>query len=145
MAEGIILTGPYLPAFGTDTCFYLVSVGAAAIRLGGPGGLLTVPEHRDRLYDAGPNAGLVTRPYRHMFIQVPKAAANPIYFTNDNNTAPVVGGPGGELQPGLIYKFENAGQHMLRAGMTGDYPTNAGTAFQFIAAAATNMLVWFND
>jgi hypothetical protein len=66
-------------------------------------------------------------------------------MTWDNNTAPVVGGPGLEMEPGTIYKFENAGVSLLRVNSGGIYPVNANTAFQLIATTNTSLLVTFCD
>jgi hypothetical protein len=110
------------------------------------GTLLTVPTLVDDMYaiSSGPGA-LKTRPPYHAIFQVPVAAANPVYFTWDNNTAPVVGGPGFELLPGLTIRFENAGVSLLRPKATGTYQVNALTAIQFIATAATVLLVHFSE
>lgn len=83
----------------------------------------------------------------HVLFQVPIAAANPVYCTWDNNTAPVVGGPGLEFEPGTIYKFENAGATLMIVGgrSTGIYRCDPKTAFQFIATANTVMNVAFSD
>jgi len=101
--------------------------------------------------------GLITAAQRlrapfHMYVQVPVAAANPVYVTWDNNTAPVVGGPGLELEPGTIYQFGNCGPtcfpYALVTGSgkaSGIYQVNAGGAFQFIAVAATVLLITFTD
>ncbi len=149
MAEGKILTSGYLPAFvATDTLFFSAAVGAVAARLGGAGGLIAVPQHLDTsVWPDGikPDGTPVFRPYRHLFLQVPAGAANTVWVTFDNTTAPVVGGPGMEMLPGVVYKFENAGDVMLRPNATGNYLVNAGTAFQFIATAATNLNIFFAD
>lgn len=148
MAEGKVLAATYLPAFGTQVVDFQVAVPAVAARLGT---LITVPVHRDRLYDANmgsqgtPGPGNVTRPYRHVFFEVPSTAANTVWMTFSNNTAPVVGGPGMELQKGVVYTFENAGDSLLRPATAGDYPVDVGTAFQLIATALTNISVWFAD
>lgn len=85
-------------------------------------------------------------PY-HVLFTVPAAAANPIYVTWDNNTAPVVNGPGMEMVPGITYKFESAGPSLMIPGgkSVGLYQVNAKTAFQFIATANTVMQVSFSD
>lgn len=139
MAEGKVLAATYLPSFGGQVVDFQVAVGAVAARLGT---LITVPVHTDRLY---PSGSTVTRPYRHVFFQVPSTAANTVWLTFSNVTAPVVGGPGMELQKGVVYTFENAGDSLLRPQTVGDYPVDAGTAFQLIAAAPTNISVWFAD
>ncbi len=149
MAEGKILTSGYLPAFvATDTLFFSAAVGAVAARLGGAGGLIAVPQHLDTsIYPDGikPDGTPVFRPYRHVFFQVPAGAANTVWMTWDNNTVPVVGGPGMELELGVIYRFENAGDALLRPNATPNYLVNAGTAFQLIAAAGTAVNVFFAD
>ena len=139
---GKVLTAGYTPGFGTQTCFFKASITNAAQRLGT---ILTVPVHGDRLYDATQLAGTKTTPYNHVFFQVPSTAANTVWLSWDNNTAPVVGGPGMELQIGVVYPFEFAGDMLLRPNAVGDYLVNAGTAFQLIAAAGTFCNIWFCD
>lgn len=136
------LTSGYLPAFGTQVVDFAVTVPIVAARLGT---LITVPIHVDRMASASQDAGTRTRPYRHVFFQVPSSAANTVWMTFSNNTAPVVGSPGMELQKGIVYKFENAGDALLKPQTAGDYPVNAGTAFQLIASAETIISVWFAD
>jgi hypothetical protein len=99
----------------------------------------------DRLYDASKTSVPVTRPYNHVFFQVPSSAANTVWLTWDNNTAPVVGGPGMELEIGVVYPFEFAGDVLLRPNAAGDYLVNAGTAFLLIASGNTTCNVWFAD
>jgi hypothetical protein len=87
-------------------------------------------------------------PY-HLILTVPVAAANPIYVTWDNNTAPVAtpGGPGMEMLAGLTYEFENAGPSLMiwNGKGAGIYQCNTKTAFQFIATGNTLMTVTFSD
>lgn len=89
--------------------------------------------------------GQPPRPPRHLQIQVPAAAANPIYVTIDNNSAPVVGGPGYEIVAGGQLKLELAGDGLLATKTGGDYPVAAGSAIQLIATAATAVLVNFAE
>lgn len=89
--------------------------------------------------------GKAARPPRHVQIQVPAAAANPIYVTIDNNTAPVVGGPGYEIVAGGQLKLELAGDGLLATKVGGDYPVAAGSAIQLIATANTAVLVNFAE
>lgn len=137
-----ILTAPYQPAdrAGNTFCFKVTTAINTAQRLGT---LLTVPTIPIEEYQpAQPN---LVRPPNHVWIQVPQAAANPVYMTPDNNTAPVVGGPGIELVAGSVLKLELAGETFLRPKAAGDHPVNALTALQFIATAATVLIVTFFD
>jgi hypothetical protein len=113
------------------------------------GTLVTIPAVLDEAFGGGPQRGVKTRPPNHLLIQVPAGAANPVYMTFDNNTAPVVGGPGIELEPGTIYKFEEAGESLLRGGIKfGDqasFTVNSLSAMQFIATAATVINFHFSD
>lgn len=150
-----VLTSAFYPAYGSETLCYKVSVPNAATRLGtllvtagsafANGIPLIVDEIMGRTM-ANQNAPDKKRPPWHVLFQVPAAAANPVYVTWDNNTAPVVGGPGLELQNnGTIYVFENSGISLLRATNSGNYQVNALSSFLFIATAATDLLVTFTD
>jgi hypothetical protein len=145
----------YLPSYDGTTHFFKATVTNVATRLAD---LVAIPSLLDETYmgSAASATGKtipVTRPPYHVFFQVPSAAANPVYMTWDNVTTPVVGGPGVELNVGVILKMENAGDVLLRPSyqMIGGYsPTarylvNAKTAFQFVATANTSLLVWFTD
>lgn len=143
-----ILTSGYQAGYGTETNCFKVTVTNSALRLKdlitNAGG--TMPNYTNELYTASQgDAAQIGRPPWHVIFQVPQAAANPVYCTWDNNTAPVVGGPGLEFEPGVIYRFENAGNNLLRVRSAGIYQVNAKTAFQFIATASTSMLVTFSD
>jgi hypothetical protein len=135
----------YLPAYKAGLTLHVVAaVTGAAARLGA---LVTIPIFPDERYTFSSGPTLLRCPY-HIIFQVPAAAANPVYLTWDNNTAPVVGGPGLELEQGQVYKFENAGVNLVfcpGSASKGFYPFNANSAFQVIATAATNLLVNFTD
>jgi hypothetical protein len=141
----------YQPAYGSSTIqFFKVTVTNAATRLKtlitAAGG--TWPTIPDDTFNTNMSVPTNLRMPQHVFFQVPIAAANPVYLTWDNNTAPVVGGPGMELETGTIYKFENAwnGRLLTVLGSSaGNYQVNIGSAFQFIATANTTLLVWFSD
>ena len=152
------LTAGYCPAHDTAgagaTMHFKATTGVATVqRLGTL--VSPMPAIVDDMFTAsqGVSGGLSanpvnlpkTRPPFHVIFQVPAGAANPVYFTWDNNTAPVVGGPGYELNPGQSIKFENAGLNLLRPKSAGFYQVNALTAIQFIAVAATVILVNFSD
>ena len=113
------------------------------------GTLAPIPAPLDEAFGGGAQRGVKTRPPNHLLIQVPIGAANPVYMTFDNNTAPVVGGPGLELEPGTIYKFEEAGESLLRGGIKfGDqapFTVDALGAMQFIAVAATVINFHYSD
>lgn len=148
-----ILTSGYAPSPDSTVFAFKVTVTNAATRLKDlittAGG--TWPLVENTLYQqAGADSPLQSnavqqRPPWHVMFQVIAAAANPVYCTWDNNTAPVVGGPGAEFEPGVIYRFENAGVKLLRAQASGLYLVNAKSAFQFIATGNTTMLVTFSD
>jgi len=153
----VVFTGAYMPAHdpvGGRAPTHHFKVTTAVNTVQRLGTLLTVPAIVDDMWTAsqgapggsGVTAGLpITRPPEHVIFQVPAAAANPIYMTWDNNTAPVVGGPGYELLAGQSVKFENAGLSLLRPQSSGIHQVNSLTAFQFIATAATVLLVHFSD
>jgi hypothetical protein len=82
---------------------------------------------------------------RHLILQVPAAAANPVYVTWDNNTAPVVGGPGAEIVPGGQMAMELAGDACLAQKGGPYYPVAAGSAIQLIATANTPVLANFSE
>lgn len=130
-------SGPYKPAgSSTDIWSFLVTVTTVATRL------------YDLIVTAGGTiptvAGRGGRYPDHVRFQVPAAAANPVYMTSDNNTAPVVGGPGDELNPGVVWKFDLANS-LLTPQTDTEFPTDAKSAFQFIAAGNTSLLVTFAD
>lgn len=135
----------YLPAYKAGfTNFVKGTETNAAQRLNAIAAIPRIPDER-YTWSSGPQ--LLRAPY-HVLLQVPAGAANPVYITWDNNTAPVVGGPGLELEQGTIYKFENAGVNLLYSPTSATqtlYPFNAGSAFQLIAAANTTILVAYSD
>lgn len=128
------LTSEYLPAYAAGiTHHFKANVTNAAQRLGA---IITIPLFTDESTSLNQVPSL--RPPWHLIIQLPASAANPIYITWDNNTAPVVGGPGYELNPGQWVKFEHAGTHLLRGpNARGAYPVASGSALQLIGTAAT--------
>ena len=137
-----VLSSEYLPAYAAGiTHHFKADVTNAAQRLGA---IITIPLFADESQTLGRGG---RRPPWHLIIQLPAAAANPIYITWDNNTAPVVGGPGFELNPGASVKFEHAGTHLLRGQANGGaYPVNAASAIQLIGtAAATATLFHFSE
>ena len=142
------LTAPYKTSYlaaaaGSVQATYAfkVTVGNASARLGA---LLTLPQVIDERTTGSQVQRL--RPPLHVIFQVDPAAANPVWLTSDNVTAPVVGGPGVALTPGTIVKYENAGLHLLQTSSTeARHPVNAGTAFQLIATANTSLNVTFSD
>jgi hypothetical protein len=146
----------YLPSYDGQAMFFVATTAVnTSQRLGD---LVTVPVLADETYSGSmansPTGKTLpaTRPPHHFFIQVP-SVGSVAYLTWDNVTTPVVGGPGMELEPGIIYKFENSGDVLLRGGYkmtdgtspTARYQVNAKTAFQIIAAGATVLLIWFSD
>jgi hypothetical protein len=150
-----ILTAAYQSAYGSETLCYVVTVPNTATRLGTllvtagssfTNGIPLIPDEIFGTNEPTANAVPKFRPPWHVMFQVPAGAANAIYCTWDNNTAPVVGGPGLEFENnGTIYLFENAGVTMLRRKASGIYQVNALSAFQFIATADTSMIVTFSD
>lgn len=136
------LTSAYRPSYDTTGLVFKCATGAAAARLTDMLGV-AVPTHPDDS-DIGPGSGPRTVLYRHMIIKADPANTGPIYWSADNNTAPVVGGPGIPLAAGEALKFENC-QELLRPRASGPYPVNAKTAFQFISAAAQVLHVHFFD
>lgn len=140
----------YQPAYSSGlTLSFKVTVTNAAQRLVTIIGAANWPTYPDDQWNSSATASNKRRAPNHVLFEVPIAAANPVYLTWDNNTAPVVGGPGLELQPGTVYKFENAwASGLLTDGVNaraGKWPVNALSAFQFIAAANTTLLVTFTD
>ena len=138
----------YMPALTAGvTLNYKITVTNVATRLGTLIGGSGIPLVQDLRWQMSPQP--INRAPYHVLFEVPQAAANPVYVTWDNNTAPVVGGPGLELEQGIIYKFENAGPALLYnptpSGSLAFYPFNAASAFQFIATANTSLLVAFSD
>lgn len=157
-ATAVVLAAglPYQPSYDGSAYFFKATTGVATVqRLGD---LITVPSIVDETYTASmansPTGKTqpIMRPPHHFFCQLLFTAANAVYLTWDNVTAPAVGGPGMEMQLGAIYKFENAGDVLLRGGYkmqsidgSAKYAVDAKTAFQFIAVAATDILLWFSD
>lgn len=142
----------HLPAYGAGTQFFKVTtaVNTAQRVVGGLIAAASFPWITDEMTTFDQPQRL--RAPFHMYVQVPVTAANPVYVTWDNNTAPVVGGPGLELEPGTLYQFGNCGPtcfpYQLVTGSgkpAGIYQVNAGGAFQFIAVAATVLLIAFTD
>src|SRR5271169_5598906 len=135
---GPIFTGlgaGFMPAYAPSglgsVCSIKVTVTNAATRLQDlvttAGGVMpTIPDERYTWEQPVP----LRLPY-HLILTVPVAAANPIYVTWDNNTAPVAapGGPGVELLPGMSYDFENAGPSLMPVGgkSAGIYQVNTKT------------------
>jgi hypothetical protein len=113
------------------------------------GTLSAVPAIPDEAFGGGSMRGINTRPPNHLWITVPIAAANPIYITTDNNTAPVVGGPGIELVPGATLKIDSGFEIFLEGGKKyGDvapFTVNALSAIQIIATGATVVLLNYFD
>lgn len=141
------LTSGYHPAYQGETLYFKLTVTNAATRLGTLIGGSGIPLIVDEMW-TGPISNVPAvkkRPPWHVFFQVVAAAANPVYMTFDNVTAPVVGGPGMELEPGTIYKFESAGESLLRLNSGGIYPCPVTSAFQLIAVGNTVMNCWFAD
>jgi hypothetical protein len=135
------------PAYGLEALFFKVTTGNnIAQRLATllPGGV--IPLITDEAF-TGPSAPLAvgTRPLNHCFIQNSNANATTLFVTWDNNTAPVVGGPGREVQPGQILELWNAGVTLLRPRSVGIYQVNNLTAIQLISAAAIPLQIWFCD
>lgn len=140
----------YMPSWGAELRHFKVTVTGVATRLAdlitNAGG--TLPLITDENYTSpGQSPPMPSRWPEHVIFQVPIAAANSVYVTWDNNTTPVVGGPGAELAPGATWKFESAAAALMLAKgkTTGIYQVNVKTAFQFIATAETVMLVSFSD
>ncbi len=147
----------YLPSYDGSHYFFKATTAVnTAQRLGD---LITVPSVPDETYLASmansPTGkhSPAARPPFHFFVQVAMAAGNTVTMTWDNVTTPVVGGPGMEMEQGVVYEFENAGEVLLKGGyqmlngvnQTPRYVVNAKTAFQFIAIAATDLNLWFSD
>lgn len=113
------------------------------------GTLSAVPAVPDEAFGASQARGTATRPPNHLWIQVPAGAANPIYVSTDNNTAPVVGGPGIEVNPGSTLKLDAAGEILLRGskpfGDVAPFTVNSLSAIQIIATAATAVLLHYFD
>ncbi len=142
------LTAEYLPAYSSSIAALHVKVTTGAGVAQRLGTLNATPQIPDDTQTASTSVGTVrSRAPWHLIIQVPAAAANPVYITWDNNTAPVVGGPGFELNPGGTLKFENAGCGIMHNSIPsgGAYPINSLSAIQVIAVAATNLLLSYSD
>jgi len=142
----------YMPAYGSGVQSFKATITNAAQRLITIIGAANFPWVVDEMFtysepgSSGPT-GVKRRAPFHVLFQVPIAAANPVYMTWDNNTTPVVGGPGLELEQGTVYQFGNAGPSlMIDGGKTaGFYQVSNLTAFQLIAAANTTCLITFTD
>jgi hypothetical protein len=139
----ITYDAPFEVAPASTTYAFSVTVTNAAKRLGGAGGLLTIPSVPDeRASLANPQR---YRPPRHLILGNPSTNANSIWFTWDNNTAPAVGGPGFELAAGMQVQFEVVGDTFYSHGPGDKIAINAGSALQFIATANTTLNVTFSD
>ena len=136
----------HMPAYGSQTNFFKLTVTNAAQRLVTIVGAANMPWVTDEMTTFS-TSGPKLRPPFHLYLEVPQAAANPVYITWDNNTAPVVGGPGLELEPGTIYQFGNAGPTLIPYGgkTNGPYVVNSLSAIQLIATANTTLLAAFTD
>lgn len=142
------LGGAYYPAPNGETMMFKVTVTNTATRLGT---LITLPSI-DNVESGGGTYPFTLppgkRPPHHVFFQVPSAAAAKVYLSVDNVTTPVAGdgGPGIELQPGVVYPFENAGPLLSNPGAGKPYQINASSAFQLVATTASQVIsVWFQD
>jgi len=141
------ITGPYLPAPNGEALAFNITVTNASARLAAllPGAIIPTirnPE-ADPQKTGDPSAGVKPN---HMFIQVPVGATNKVYITWDNVTVPVAvdGGPGFELQPGVVYPFENARNLLTAVSGAAYYNVNAGSAFQIISKTGNQAVsVWF--
>ena len=118
-----VFTGPYTAGPGSVTLAFKVTVTNAAQRLGTL--VTTLPTDSTGKFP------------KHIILQVPAAAANPVYVTADNTTAPVVGGPGLEISAGQSLRLDN------ELALIQDANVNALTAIQVIATGNTTMLVHF--
>lgn len=135
------LTAEYLPAYGSQTLHAKVTTAVNTVQRLGT--LNTTPQIPDETHTLVSGA-TPTRPPWHLILQVPLSAANPVYLTWDNNTAPVVGGPGFELAPGATLKFEHA-EALLSPKSGAPYVVNALSSIQVIAVAATALLITYTD
>jgi hypothetical protein len=128
---------------------YSFKVTTAVNTLQRLGTLLTIPAVPDEIFGGGQMRGITTRPPNHVEIGVPVGASQSVWVTIDNNTAPVVGGPGIEIPIGTSRVFEGAGEILLQSGKKfGDvapFTVNALTAFQIIALLATAINITFYD
>ena len=148
-----VFTGGYHPSYAGEQLIWKVTVTNAATLLGDlliTAGATTpgIPQIKDEIFATAPQTNPVpkTRPPWHVMFQVPAGAANPVYASWDlGSAAPVVGGPGMEFEPGTVYKFEQAGESLLRVNSGGIYPVTNKSSFKFIATANTSMLVIFSD
>lgn len=141
------LSAEYQSAYNASlTLHYKVTTGVAtAQRLATLQAVPQVPDERYLISNMVDNTRRFRPPW-HLLIQVPAAAANPIYITWDNNTAPVVGGPGLEIGPGGAIKFEHAECLLTPTPASATtYIVNSLTAIQIIAAAATPVLLNYSD
>lgn len=137
------LGAEYMPAYSASTAALHVKVTTGVATAQRLGTLSAIPQIPDERFDATNRRG-TTRPPWHLIIQVPAAAANPIYLSWDNNTAPVVGGPGLEINPGGYAKFEHA-ENLLTPHSRDTYLVNSLSSIQIIAAAATAVLLNYSD
>jgi hypothetical protein len=113
------------------------------------GTLAPVPAILDEAFGGGQMRGITTRPPNHVWIGVATGAANSLWVTLDNNTTPVVGGPGIEIVAGTTLKLDGAGEILLRGGKPfGDqapFTVNALSAIQVISTAAIVVNVTYLD
>lgn len=140
------LTAEYMPAYSASTVALHVKVTTGVAVVQRLATLNATPQIPDERFDASNRKGK-TRPPWHLIIQVPSGALNPIYVTWDNNTAPAVGGPGLEINPGCYAKFEHAEALLTPtlAGGASTYVVDALSSIQIIAAAATVVLLHYTD
>jgi hypothetical protein len=141
------IPGGYGPAPTGFT--YHVKVTTAANSAQRLGTLSAVPAVPDEAKGGSDQRGIATRPPNHLWIQVPVGAANPIYVSTDNNTTPVVGGPGIEVAPGATLKLDSASEIFLQGSKKfGDvvpFTVNALSSIQIIATVATAVLLHYFD
>ena len=136
------LTAEYMPAYGSQNLHLKVTTAVNTVQRLGT--LAAVPQIPDERFDATLDRQDKTRPPWHLIIQVPVAAANPVYLSWDNNTAPVVGGPGLEIKPGDTVIFEHA-EALLTPHALDTYKVDNLSSLQFIAVAATVILLNYSD
>jgi hypothetical protein len=141
------IKGGYGPAPTGVTYAIKATTGVASVQRLGT--LAPVPAVLDEAAGGSQDRGVRTRPPNHVEIGVPVGAANSVWVTIDNNTAPAVGGPGIEIPIGTSRIWEGAGEILLQGGKNfGDvakFTVNALSAFQIIATAATVINVTYFD
>lgn len=148
-ARVVSSSSPIFPASAAgQTWMFNVTVTTTATRLGT---LITIPavtDYETTIKDrSGVRSPAGTRAPNNIFFQLPSGATNLVWLSLDNNTTPVavVGGPGMELQKGVVYGFYNA-RNFLTANAGTEYPVNAATAFQLVSATGSQAVsCWFND